>query len=89
MNKFFKKVVKYNLNQNARLKPCVFSFVFINKIKFKLFKEMRLTVEFLKHESANFDLECVFLLDLSNKGIQLYMVVCIYSFHTDFKLLKI
>ena len=30
---------------------------------------MKLTAEFLKQESCNFDLECVFTLDLSEKGI--------------------
>ena len=29
---------------------------------------MKLTTDFLKQESCNFDLECVFTLDLSEKG---------------------
>lgn len=29
---------------------------------------MIVTKEYLKKESANFDLECIFQLDLSNKG---------------------
>jgi hypothetical protein len=29
---------------------------------------MKITVDFLKQESCNFDLECVFVLDLSKKG---------------------
>ena len=31
---------------------------------------MKVTVEFLKKESVNFDLECVYTLDLSRKGKQ-------------------
>lgn len=31
---------------------------------------MKLTVDVLKQESCNFDLECVFVLDLTNKGIR-------------------
>ena len=30
---------------------------------------MKLSVNYLKQETRNFDLECVFVLDLSNKSI--------------------
>ncbi len=32
--------------------------------------KMKLTAEFLKHESHNFDLECVYVLDLSRRGVR-------------------
>ena len=31
--------------------------------------EMKLTTDYLKQESCNFDLECIFVLDLSKKGM--------------------
>ena len=44
-------------------------------------KKMKLTVEYLKQESANFDLECVFILDLNNKGFYYkYYIVFLFKY---------
>lgn len=46
---------------------------------------MKLTVDYLKQESCNFDLECIFVLDLSKKGIKRVLNILFFIvFYFDF-----